>query len=257
MACGTLRLAKTGRSHRRARRLNRMWRRGIGIFKRPFSSRGIVLLGPRAVKHARPRPGIRAFSGASSGRGAMFRFWRLRRARANGEGRPLLKAKTGAAAFTSTKSMALLTAACERTGLSPDTFGSLLSPEDVADIKAGDIPVATLRAYALSFAENIQIGAGGAYAARSHGTVIMLYGRLSRASHWRATAAVRWVSAAYCNRHPAAPSAAGRFSHPKTERSATPIAVLDLGAGPSGCRRLPAVKVWWRRSAGCGRARFW
>ena len=55
--------------------------------------------------------------------------------------------------------MALLTAACERTGLSPDTFGSLLSPEDVADIKAGDIPVATLRAYALSFAENIRIGA--------------------------------------------------------------------------------------------------
>ena len=53
--------------------------------------------------------------------------------------------------------MALLMAACERTGLSPDTFGSLLSPEDVADIKAGDIPVATLRAYALSFAENIRI----------------------------------------------------------------------------------------------------
>jgi len=87
--------------------------------------------------------------------------------------------------------MALLRAACERTGLSPDTFGSLLSPEDVADIKAGDIPVATLRAYALSFAENIRIGAGGAYAARNHGTVIMLYGRLSRASDWRATAAVR------------------------------------------------------------------
>jgi hypothetical protein len=40
----------------------------------------------------------------------------------------------------------------------PDTFGSLLSPEDVADIKAGDIPVAALHAYVLSFAENIRIG---------------------------------------------------------------------------------------------------
>ena len=53
-------------------------------------------------------------------------------------------------------------------------------------------------------------------------TVIMLYGRLGRDSDWRATASVRWVSAAYWNRHPAAPSAAGRSSHPKAERSATP-----------------------------------
>ncbi len=60
-------------------------------FKRPFSSRGRVLLGSRAVKHASPRPGIEAFSGPSSARGAMFRsvgaFWRLGRARANREGR--------------------------------------------------------------------------------------------------------------------------------------------------------------------------
>jgi hypothetical protein len=42
-------------------------------FKRPFSSRGKVLLGSRAVKHAGPWPGIGAFSGPSSARGAMFR----------------------------------------------------------------------------------------------------------------------------------------------------------------------------------------
>jgi hypothetical protein len=52
----------------------------------------------------------------------------------------------------------------------PDTFGSLLSPEEGADIKAGDIPVAALHAYVLSFAENIRIWAGGAYVARTHGT---------------------------------------------------------------------------------------
>ncbi|MGH8564325.1 MAG: hypothetical protein ACREXW_09640 [Gammaproteobacteria bacterium] len=35
--------------------------------------------------------------------------------------------------------MGLLTTACERTGLSPDTLGSLFSPEEVGDIEAGDM----------------------------------------------------------------------------------------------------------------------
>ena len=41
-------------------------------------------------------------------------------------------------------------------------FQGLLSPEDLDDIQAGDIPVETLRAYALSFAEGC--GRGGSSA---------------------------------------------------------------------------------------------
>ncbi|MDQ3581172.1 MAG: DUF3987 domain-containing protein [Pseudomonadota bacterium] len=53
-----------------------------------------------------------------------------------------------------------LAAACEGVaGISPEVFRSLLSPEDIADIEAGEIPaVPTLRGYAQSFAEGIRGG---------------------------------------------------------------------------------------------------
>jgi hypothetical protein len=52
-----------------------------------------------------------------------------------------------------------LESACEALeGLTPEVFRSLLSREDIADIEAGDIPVETLRAYAMSFAEGIREG---------------------------------------------------------------------------------------------------
>jgi hypothetical protein len=48
--------------------------RGIGFLKGPFPSKGKVRLNLRGVKHASPRPAIRALlSGPSSARGAMFR----------------------------------------------------------------------------------------------------------------------------------------------------------------------------------------
>jgi len=75
-----------------------------------------------------------------------------------GSAQPLLKANTGAAAFTSTQAHNPANGRLRTNRPVPDTFGSLLSPEDVADIKAGDIPVAALHAYVLSFAENIRIG---------------------------------------------------------------------------------------------------
>ena len=55
---------------------------------------------------------------------------------------------------------AILTEACRGVeGITPSQFRSLLSAEDVTDIRAGDIPaVPTLRAYAQSFAEGIQTG---------------------------------------------------------------------------------------------------
>ena len=43
-------------------------------------------------------------------------------------------------------------------GITPAQFRSLLSPEDVADIKAGGIHTKTLHAYALSFAAGIRSG---------------------------------------------------------------------------------------------------
>lgn len=50
-------------------------------------------------------------------------------------------------------------AACERLGgITSEVFHSMLSPEDVADIEAGDIHPKTLHAYALSFAEGIRSG---------------------------------------------------------------------------------------------------
>ncbi|MGH8570440.1 MAG: hypothetical protein ACREXU_21155 [Gammaproteobacteria bacterium] len=54
----------------------------------------------------------------------------------------------------------VLAAACEGVaGISLAQFRALLSPDDVADIEAGDIPaVPTLRAYALGFAERIRSG---------------------------------------------------------------------------------------------------
>lgn len=53
----------------------------------------------------------------------------------------------------------VLAAACAGVeGITPEVFRSLLSPEDLADIEAGDIRVETLRAYALSFAEGLCSG---------------------------------------------------------------------------------------------------
>lgn len=43
-------------------------------------------------------------------------------------------------------------------GITAAEFRSLLSPEDIADIEASDIPVLTLHAYARSFAEGIRSG---------------------------------------------------------------------------------------------------
>jgi hypothetical protein len=43
-------------------------------------------------------------------------------------------------------------------GITPATFQALLSPEDLDDIAAGDIPVETLKAYALTFAEGLRSG---------------------------------------------------------------------------------------------------
>jgi hypothetical protein len=58
-----------------------------------------------------------------------------------------------------------LAAACEGTGITPETFRSLLSPEDIKDIEAGSIPDETLKGYAMSFTEAIRsgriYGAGG------------------------------------------------------------------------------------------------
>ncbi|MGH9896049.1 MAG: hypothetical protein ACREA0_29485 [bacterium] len=53
----------------------------------------------------------------------------------------------------------VLAAACEGVaGITPAQFRSLLSPEDVADIEAGEIGVETIRSYALSFAAGIGSG---------------------------------------------------------------------------------------------------
>ncbi len=54
-------------------------------FKRPFSSRGRVLLGSLAVKHTGPRPRIGALPRPEAL--CFGAFWRLGRARANREGR--------------------------------------------------------------------------------------------------------------------------------------------------------------------------
>ena len=43
-------------------------------------------------------------------------------------------------------------------GITRAQFQGLLSPEDLQDIQAGDIPVETLRAYALSFADGMRSG---------------------------------------------------------------------------------------------------
>ena len=51
-----------------------------------------------------------------------------------------------------------LAAACDGVGITPEVFRSLLSPEDLDDIAAGDIPVETLHAYALSFARGLRSG---------------------------------------------------------------------------------------------------
>jgi hypothetical protein len=52
-----------------------------------------------------------------------------------------------------------LRAACEGLeGITVEMFRSLLSPEDIADIEAGDIPHKALRAYALSFAAAVRSG---------------------------------------------------------------------------------------------------
>lgn len=58
------------------------------------------------------------------------------------------------------KLMPVLAAACEDAeGITPVQFRALLSPEDIDDILAGDIPAApTLHAYALGFAEGIRSG---------------------------------------------------------------------------------------------------
>jgi len=53
----------------------------------------------------------------------------------------------------------VLAAACEGVAdITPAQFRALLSPEDLVDIEAGDIPVETLHAYAESFAEGIRSG---------------------------------------------------------------------------------------------------
>jgi IS1 family transposase len=58
-------------------------------------------------------------------------------------------------------------AACEGLeGITVEMFRSLLSPEDIADIEAGDIPHKALRAYALSFADGIRSGRIALIAAR-------------------------------------------------------------------------------------------
>lgn len=49
-----------------------------------------------------------------------------------------------------------LRTACEGVGISPEVFRSLLSPEDLDDIEGGDIPVETLRGYAMNFADGIR-----------------------------------------------------------------------------------------------------
>ena len=51
-----------------------------------------------------------------------------------------------------------LAAACDGAGITSGQFRALLSPEDLQDIQAGDIPVETLHSYALSFAEGIAQG---------------------------------------------------------------------------------------------------
>ena len=52
-----------------------------------------------------------------------------------------------------------LAAACDAAvGITPAQFRALLSREDLDDIAAGDIPVETLRAYALSFAGELRSG---------------------------------------------------------------------------------------------------
>jgi hypothetical protein len=43
-------------------------------------------------------------------------------------------------------------------GITPEVFRSLLSREDLADIEAGDIPVATLKGFVQSFAEGLRTG---------------------------------------------------------------------------------------------------
>lgn len=53
---------------------------------------------------------------------------------------------------------AFLAAACAATGLPPAAFRTLLSPDDLADIEAGDIPLETLLAYAASMAEGVRAG---------------------------------------------------------------------------------------------------
>ena len=54
---------------------------------------------------------------------------------------------------------ALLAKACQGVpGIDAAAFRTLLSPEDVQDIEGGHIPLATLNAYAQSFAEGIHVG---------------------------------------------------------------------------------------------------
>ena len=55
---------------------------------------------------------------------------------------------------------ALRTACVDVAGITPGQLRSLLSPEDIKDIQAGGIPVETLHAYALSFAEGRRSGGG-------------------------------------------------------------------------------------------------
>ena len=43
-------------------------------------------------------------------------------------------------------------------GITPEVFRSLLSPEDVADIEAGENPIEVLHAYAESFTERMRSG---------------------------------------------------------------------------------------------------
>ena len=70
-------------------------------------------------------------------------------------------------------------AACERAGITPEAFRSLLSPQDIADIEAGAIHPKTLKAYALSFAEGIRSGRIAALPERKGTKSVPLWGSVA------------------------------------------------------------------------------
>jgi hypothetical protein len=57
----------------------------------------------------------------------------------------------------------LLHQACQGTGLDLLTFRALLSPEDLACITAGDIPIETLHTQYQEFAEDLKRGSPNVY----------------------------------------------------------------------------------------------